>query len=141
MDMKMLNQILEIAFEKKVSDLHFEVGNPPFFRGRGQLLRSKLAQLTPDETQFIADRIMEHNNRKLAADFKALGDALQKGDISSAKTAFAKLQQDAQSIHKGHHHRHHASGTQDTQSTLLNSTGTTSSNSSTSTAGNIDISV
>jgi twitching motility protein PilT len=72
MDMKMLNQILEIAFEKKVSDLHFEVGNPPFFRGRGQLLRSKLAKLTPDETQFIADRIMEQNNRKLPADLKEI---------------------------------------------------------------------
>jgi twitching motility protein PilT len=72
MDMKMLNQILEIAFEKKVSDLHFEVGNPPFFRGRGQLLRSKLAKLTHDETQFIADRIMEQNNRKLPADLKEI---------------------------------------------------------------------
>ena len=68
----MLNQILEIAFEKKVSDLHFEVGNPPFFRGRGQLLRSKLAKLTPDETEFIADRIMEQNNRKLPADLKEI---------------------------------------------------------------------
>src|SRR5208337_3913348 len=72
MDMKMLNQILEIAFEKKVSDLHFEVGNPPFFRGRGQLLRSKLTKLTPDETEFIANRIMEHNNRKLPADLKEI---------------------------------------------------------------------
>jgi twitching motility protein PilT len=70
--MKMLNQILEIAFEKKVSDLHFEVGNPPFFRGRGQLLRSKLTKLTPDETEFIANRIMEHNNRKLPADLKEI---------------------------------------------------------------------
>ena len=68
----MLNQILEIAFEKKVSDLHFEVGNPPFFRGRGQLLRSKLTKLTPDETEFIANRIMEHNNRKLPADLKEI---------------------------------------------------------------------
>jgi twitching motility protein PilT len=72
MDMKMLNQILEIAFEKKVSDLHFEVGNPPFFRGRGQLLRSKLTKLTPDETEFIANRIMEHNNRKLPANLKEI---------------------------------------------------------------------
>ena len=70
--MKMMNQILEIAFEKKVSDLHFEVGNPPFFRGRGQLLRSKLTKLTPDETEFIANRIMEHNNRKLPADLKEI---------------------------------------------------------------------
>jgi twitching motility protein PilT len=72
MDMKMLNQILEIAFEKKVSDIHLEVDNPPFFRGRGQLLRSKLPKLTPDETAFIADRIMEHNNRQLPENFKEI---------------------------------------------------------------------
>src|SRR5512136_714884 len=72
MDMKVLNQILEIAFEKKVSDIHFEVDNPPFFRGRGQLLRSKLPILSAEETAYIADRIMEHNNRKLPADFKEI---------------------------------------------------------------------
>jgi twitching motility protein PilT len=72
MDMKVLNQILEIAFEKKVSDIHFEVDNPPFFRGRGQLLRSKLPNLSAEETAFIADRIMEHNNRKLPANFKEI---------------------------------------------------------------------
>jgi twitching motility protein PilT len=70
MDMKVLTQILEIAFEKKVSDIHFEVDNPPFFRGRGQLLRSKLPNLTADETAYIADRIMEHNNRTLPENFK-----------------------------------------------------------------------
>ena len=72
MDMKMLHQILEIAFEKKVSDLHFEVDNPPFFRARGQLLRSKLQSLTADATQFIAEKIMEQNNRKLPGNFKEI---------------------------------------------------------------------
>ncbi|RQW77399.1 MAG: twitching motility protein PilT, partial [Geobacter sp.] len=59
MDIKILNQILQIAFEKRVSDLHFEVDNPPFFRGRGQLIRSKLPNLTPQDTEFIAHKIME----------------------------------------------------------------------------------
>ncbi|BCR06220.1 type IV twitching motility protein PilT [Desulfuromonas versatilis] len=70
MDSKTFNQILEIAFEKRVSDVHFEVDNPPFFRGRGQLIRSKLAKLTPKDTEFIATRIMEQNGRKLPEDFK-----------------------------------------------------------------------
>ncbi|OHB26012.1 MAG: twitching motility protein PilT [Desulfuromonadaceae bacterium GWC2_58_13] len=65
MDIKTLNQILEIAFEKRVSDVHFEVDNPPFFRARGQLLRSKLAKLTAEDTEFIAGKIMEHNGRTL----------------------------------------------------------------------------
>ena len=65
MDAKVLNQILEIAFEKRVSDVHFEVDNPPFFRGRGQLIRSKLPKLKPEDTEFIAKTILEANKRQL----------------------------------------------------------------------------
>lgn len=72
MDVKMLNQILEIAFEKRVSDLHFEVDNPPFFRGRGQLLRSKLPKLTAEDTEFIATTIMAHNNRQFPVELKEI---------------------------------------------------------------------
>ena len=69
MDIKTLNQILEIAFAKRVSDVHFEVDNPPFFRAHGQLLRSKLASLKPEDTEFIAATIMENNQRDLPDDF------------------------------------------------------------------------
>ncbi|MBE0599402.1 MAG: PilT/PilU family type 4a pilus ATPase [Desulfuromonadales bacterium] len=72
MDMKILNQILEIAFEKRVSDVHFEVDNPPFFRGRGQLVRSKLPNLTPQDTQFIAASLLEQRGRKLPDDLSEL---------------------------------------------------------------------
>jgi twitching motility protein PilT len=72
MNMEMLNRILEIAFEKRVSDLHFEVDNPPFFRGRGQLLRSKLPKLTAAATEFIAASIMEQNKRKLPPEFREI---------------------------------------------------------------------
>ncbi|HLO25333.1 MAG TPA: PilT/PilU family type 4a pilus ATPase [Geobacteraceae bacterium] len=72
MDVNMLNQILGIAFEKRVSDLHFEVDNPPFFRGRGQLLRSKLPKLTPADTEYIAATVLEQNNRALPAELKEL---------------------------------------------------------------------
>jgi twitching motility protein PilT len=72
MDQKILNQILEIAFDKKVSDVHFEVDNPPFFRGRGQLIRSKLPKLQPVDTEFIAKTILAHNNRELTADLKEI---------------------------------------------------------------------
>jgi twitching motility protein PilT len=70
MDAKTLNQILEIAFQKKVSDIHFEVDNPPLFRGRGQIIRSKLPNLTPYDTEFIASQILEHNGRQLSNDLK-----------------------------------------------------------------------
>ncbi|MCK4621232.1 MAG: PilT/PilU family type 4a pilus ATPase [Desulfuromonadales bacterium] len=70
MDIKTLNQILEIAFAKRVSDVHFEVDNPPFFRAHGQLLRSKLPSLKPADTEFIASTIMTHNGRNLPENFK-----------------------------------------------------------------------
>ncbi len=70
MDTKVLHQILEIAFQKKVSDLHFEVDNPPFFRGRGQLVRAKMPNLTPDDTQFIAETVLAHNGRQITNDLK-----------------------------------------------------------------------
>ena len=72
MDARILNQILQIAFEKRVSDVHFEVDNPPFFRGRGQLIRSKLPVLTGQDTEFIARKIMENNNRSLPEDLTEL---------------------------------------------------------------------
>lgn len=70
MDANTLNQILDIAFQKKVSDVHFEVDNPPFFRGRGQLIRSKLPNLTKADTEFIATQILEQNNRSLTSELK-----------------------------------------------------------------------
>jgi twitching motility protein PilT len=72
MDMNLLTQILGIAFEKKVSDIHFEVDNPPFFRAHGQLLRSKLPKLTAQDTEFIAATVLAHNNRKFPEDLREL---------------------------------------------------------------------
>lgn len=65
MDIATLTQILEIAFEKKVSDIHFEVDNPPIFRARGHMIHSKLSKLTPKDTEFIASTVMEQHGKKL----------------------------------------------------------------------------
>jgi len=70
MDNTILNQILNIAFEKKVSDIHFEVDNPPMFRARGHLIRAKLASLTKQDTEFVAQAVMAQHNRKLPDDLK-----------------------------------------------------------------------
>ncbi len=72
MDITIFNQILHIAFEKRVSDIHFEVDNPPMFRARGHLIRSKLANLTKNDTAFVANAVMEQQNRKLPEDLKEL---------------------------------------------------------------------
>jgi len=70
MDNAILNQILNIAFEKKVSDIHFEVENPPMFRARGHLIRAKLPNLKKEDTEFVAKAVMEQHNRKLPDDLK-----------------------------------------------------------------------
>ena len=70
MDKNILHQILDIAFQRKVSDLHFEVDNPPFFRGRGQLIRAKMPNLTAGDTNFIAETILSQNGRQIPDDLK-----------------------------------------------------------------------
>jgi twitching motility protein PilT len=72
MDTALFSQILHIAFEKKVSDIHFEVDLPPMFRARGHLIRSKLGNLTKKDTEFVASAVMEQHNRKLPEDVKEL---------------------------------------------------------------------
>jgi twitching motility protein PilT len=75
MDLSLLTQILGIAFEKKVSDIHFEVDNPPFFRVRGQLIRARLPNLTAQDTEFIATTILQRNGRTLPTDLRELDTA------------------------------------------------------------------
>jgi len=75
MDINLLTQILGIAFEKRVSDLHFEVDNPPFFRAHGQLIRSKLPPLTAQDTEFIAQTVLAQSNRTLPDDLRELDAA------------------------------------------------------------------
>jgi len=72
MDITTFKQILEIAFEKRVSDIHFEVDNPPLFRARGHLIRSKLKNLTKKDTEFIVNTVMEQHNRTLPEDVMEL---------------------------------------------------------------------
>jgi twitching motility protein PilT len=72
MDIATFNKILQIAFEKKVSDIHFAIDNPPMLRARGHLLRSKLEKLTKKDIEFIANAVMEQHNRKLPEDVKEL---------------------------------------------------------------------
>lgn len=48
---------------------------PPFFRVHGQLVRSKLAPLTPQDTEFIARTMLEQSSRTLPDDLKELDAA------------------------------------------------------------------
>ena len=70
MDINLLYQILDIAFQKQVSDVHFEVDNPPFFRAKGQLIRAKMPNLSAADTELIAAEVLGHNGRLLGSDLK-----------------------------------------------------------------------
>jgi twitching motility protein PilT len=70
MDINVLHQILDIAFQKQVSDIHFEVDNPPFFRAKGQLIRAKMPNLVAADTELIAAEVLGHNGRQLSHDLK-----------------------------------------------------------------------
>lgn len=72
MDAKTFKQILEIAFQKKVSDIHFEVDNPPFFRVKGQLVKSKLPNLTPQDTESIVTIILSSHEKELDKNIKEM---------------------------------------------------------------------
>jgi len=81
MDIATLTQILDIAFKKKVSDIHFEVDNPPIFRARGHLIRSKLNVLTKKDTEFIASTVLEQSNRKLPENLRELDSSYALPDV------------------------------------------------------------
>ncbi len=81
MDRSTFTQILEIAFAKKVSDIHFEVGDPPMFRARGHLLRSKLNALTPQDTDFIAETVLEQHHRKVPDNLKEFDTSYTLPDV------------------------------------------------------------
>ncbi len=81
MDIATLTQILQIAFEKKVSDIHFEVDDPPIFRARGHLIRSKLSSLTKKDTEFIASAVLEQHKRQLPEDLKEFDTSYTLPDV------------------------------------------------------------
>jgi len=81
MDIATFKQILEIAFEKRVSDIHFEVDNPPLFRARGHLIRSKLKNLTKKDTEFLAGTVLQQCNRKLPEDIREFDTSYTLPDV------------------------------------------------------------
>ena len=93
---------------------------------------ANLQQLQPNFSAAIQTQSGQQGSVQgpLAADFSALGKALNSNDLQGAKDAFAKLLQDMQSV-KGHHRHHHHKASASTQSTPS----TTSSPSVGSTAG------
>jgi twitching motility protein PilT len=56
-----LQGILETAVRNRASDVHFEVGYPPFFRILGDLVGVKGPALTPSDTESVARAVLGDN--------------------------------------------------------------------------------
>ncbi|HTX17728.1 MAG TPA: hypothetical protein VMG34_03625 [Bacteroidota bacterium] len=99
------------------------------FQGSGAAQSSSSKSSSPEQSQ-------------VSADFAALGNALQSGNLSAAQDAMKKLAQDAQSSQRAHRHHHHHHGSKAaSNATAPSSTSTdvTATSGSTGSAGtNID---
>ncbi len=67
-----LNTLLKTMIEQGASDLHLTVGAPPSFRINGQIVRSKTAALSADETKRICFALLNEGQRKKFEEDKEL---------------------------------------------------------------------
>jgi twitching motility protein PilT len=58
MDQATLNKLLKLGVDRGVSDIHFQVGSPPCYRLKGDLLKAKYDVLTPESTLTVAQTIL-----------------------------------------------------------------------------------
>jgi twitching motility protein PilT len=56
---EMFHSFLQLAVKRQASDVHFEVGYPPTYRVFGELLAAKYPPLTHDDTEAIANFVLQ----------------------------------------------------------------------------------
>jgi twitching motility protein PilT len=56
---EMFHSFLQLAVKRQASDVHFEVGYPPTYRVFGELLSAKYPPLTNDDTEAIANFVLQ----------------------------------------------------------------------------------
>ena len=66
LDRERLNRLLRLGFEKGASDIHFQVGYLPLYRFNGELVELKYKVLTAEDTEQIANQLLEEDGRRLA---------------------------------------------------------------------------
>jgi twitching motility protein PilT len=60
MDREKTYRLLRLGVQKGASDIHFQVGYLPLYRFHGQLVELRMKELTPDDTQKIAEILLEN---------------------------------------------------------------------------------
>jgi twitching motility protein PilT len=64
MDRERLHRLLALGFEKGASDIHFQVGYLPLYRFNGELVELRYKVLTEEDTEAIADLLLESSPDK-----------------------------------------------------------------------------
>ena len=63
MDREKLYRLLRLGLEKGASDIHFQVGNLPLYRFNGNLVELRYKVLAPEDTEAIAQMLLEGDPR------------------------------------------------------------------------------
>ena len=92
MDLETFNRLLAIGFEKGVSDIHFQVGYPPLFRARGQLIHSKLKNLTDQDTHDIVKTILQKNRREVKDHFTEIDTSYSLEEVGRFRVSIFRQQ-------------------------------------------------
>ncbi len=56
---ELFHSFLQLAVKRQASDVHFEVGYPPTYRVFGELLAAKYPPLTHQDTEAIANLVLQ----------------------------------------------------------------------------------
>lgn len=69
MSSSLLDKILRLAVKESASDVHFQVGYPPFLRIFGNLIEVKVPTLTPQDTMELANEVLAGYNLTIDREF------------------------------------------------------------------------
>ncbi len=72
MDHEKLHRLLRLGIEKGASDIHFQVGYLPLYRFHGDLVELRYKVLTANDTEAIANMLLEGDARQTSADFNEI---------------------------------------------------------------------
>ncbi len=67
-----LNTLLKTMIDSGASDMHISAGSPPAFRINGQIVRSKTASFSPEDTKMLVYSLLTEDQRKRFEETKEL---------------------------------------------------------------------
>ncbi|UCE86819.1 MAG: PilT/PilU family type 4a pilus ATPase [Deltaproteobacteria bacterium] len=80
MDREKVYRLLRLGLQKGASDIHFQVGYLPLYRFHGQLVELRVKELTPEDTEKIAEILLENEPELRGKKFNELDLAFELPD-------------------------------------------------------------